>query len=403
MLTKDLIRYRIRKGRLNPLFIDPDDADLREQAEAMIYVFNEGVGGTRAALEEACAQLIETSEVEAVVSRGLEKLLLDRTDFTTPEDEERPAFRARVFAAANEVMTRDDLEDEAAFAKAMQGALDREADQIRAQMFNDLPMYHPIESFREITPVRLLHRYNIATIQWLLLNTEDVTVSLPETTPAKLRQVLKYLRFQQLMADITREGKTFHLKVSGALSIFFQTRKYGMNLANFFPALLHQPRWRLRARVSPRKGIFGDLDLDETCGLVPETERFHGYVPPEIKDLSTRLADKLPGWKVKPGAGFVPLPGDQYCFPDLSLAHESGREVAIEMFHPWHSGPLLARLAQLEDVTEVPLLIGVHRRLTKQDLVASALGDSRYYDQHGFTFSDIPAVRQVLPLLEALV
>ena len=60
---------------------------------------------------------------------------------------------------------------------------------------------------RKMTAEGLLHRYNCAQVQGLLLRCEGMTVTLPESGPAKLRQLLKYLRFNKLLANITQDQK----------------------------------------------------------------------------------------------------------------------------------------------------------------------------------------------------
>ena len=104
-----------------------------------------------------------------------------------------------------------------------------------------------------MTAEELLHRYNCAQVQGLLLRSESLMLTLPESGPAKLRQLLKYLRFNELLAKIVRDtkknSKTLILKIDGPLSLFVQTQKYGLNLANFFAAVLLQPKWKIDAQM----------------------------------------------------------------------------------------------------------------------------------------------------------
>jgi len=54
------------------------------------------------------------------------------------------------------------------------------------------------------------------------------------------------------------------------------------------------------------------------------------------------------------------------CVPDLTLRHrESGREVAVELFHAWHAGALRRRLEELRARPDPDLLLGVERSLVK--------------------------------------
>jgi hypothetical protein len=54
------------------------------------------------------------------------------------------------------------------------------------------------------------------------------------------------------------------------------------------------------------------------------------------------------------------------CVPDLTFRHRpSGREVALELFHAWHAGPLARRLEELRSRPDEGLLLGVDRALAK--------------------------------------
>jgi len=403
MLTKDLVRYRVYKGAVKPKFIDPSDHDLLAQAAAMIEVFVQGCGLSRGELEQETDRLVESSPTEAVVSRGLEKLLTDRSEFDVPADDERPDFREKVFRTAGAFLRDAGYDNPEDYLQATESALGQPIAQIRSALFNDLPMHHPMIKFKKITAEKLLHLYNCAQVQWLLLHCEELEVTLRKTAPARLRQLFKYLRFQQLLAEVHREKKGLTgLRISGPLSMFYQTRKYGMKLAFFFPALLHQPDWQLHARIEPKKGRKLTLSLDQSCGILPQQSRFLAYIPLEVQSLSESLTRHLPEWKLEPAADFVQLSGEVYCFPDFTLQDDKDNKVSIELFHAWHASHLLVRLAQMEEPGKTRLLLGVSRKLLKDPATQSALEGSAYFARRGFTFSEIPSGKQVANLLKNL-
>ena len=152
-----------------------------------------------------------------------------------------------------------------------------------------------------------------------------------------------------------------------------------MNLANFFVAVLHQPKWELTAEIQFRNERSSQLLLDESCGIKPISQQFLAYIPDDIQLFQEMLHNKTDEWKIRPGSQFLPLPGDYYCFPDYQLGHSSGVEVAIELFHPWHQGHLLARLNTLSEHTDTPLILGVSKELEKKPIIADALDESSYF------------------------
>ena len=80
-----------------------------------------------------------------------------------------------------------------------------------------------------------------------------------------------------------------------------------------------------------------------------------------------------------PGANSLPLAGDFYCFPDYQLVHNSGVETAIELFHPWHQGHLIARLNTLAEQKDVSLILGVSKELEKKTAHRRGIGDIRIF------------------------
>ncbi|MCA9542651.1 MAG: DUF790 family protein, partial [Myxococcales bacterium] len=74
MLTRDLVRFRVYRSRIIPRLVDPADAELLAVAGELLEIFKAAQGQTRSELLASTALIIESSPVEAVISRGLEKL-----------------------------------------------------------------------------------------------------------------------------------------------------------------------------------------------------------------------------------------------------------------------------------------------------------------------------------------
>ncbi|HJM05925.1 MAG TPA: DUF790 family protein, partial [SAR324 cluster bacterium] len=88
MLTKELLRYRTNRGTILPKLIDPKAQKLLEIAEELVETFSANVGEVRETLEDCTKQVLDGFPSNAVVVRGLEKLLLDRTEFDTELNKE---------------------------------------------------------------------------------------------------------------------------------------------------------------------------------------------------------------------------------------------------------------------------------------------------------------------------
>ena len=408
MLTKDLLQYKIQKGQIYPQFIEPTDSGLLRIAEQLIDVFETSPEASRATLLESSKHIIDSTPGAPIVKRGLEKLLLDRTEFDTAPNEELIAFRHALFTETSRMLSQEQFADYADYQhKVSQITADKspmmEPTELSAKLYADLPSSQPVLAFNTLSAERLLHRYNAAQVQGLLLHCNTLTLKLADSMTAELRQLFKYLRFNQLLSTIRKEGELYEITVDGPLNLFYKTKRYGMNLANFFVAVLHQPKWELTAEIQFRNKQGSRLSLDESCGIKPISQQFLAYIPEDIQLFQTMLQNKTDDWQIRPGSQFLPLAGDFYCFPDYQLVHSSGVETAIELFHPWHQGHLIARLNTLAEQKDVSLILGVSKELEKNPLIAEALETSEYFSQFGFTFRDVPTMRSLLPILNSLV
>ena len=401
MLTKDLLQYKIQKGQIHPQFIEPTDSELLEIAEQLIAVFETSPNESRAVLLESSKHIIDSTPGAPIIKRGLEKLLLDRTEFDTAPNEELIAFRHKLFTETSRLLSQEQFEDYPDYQQHVQAQFDES--ELGAKLYADLPSSQPVLAFNTLSAERLLHRYNAAQVQGLLLHCNALTLKLGDSMTAELRQLFKYLRFNQLLSTIRKDDELYQITVDGPLNLFYKTKRYGINLANFFIAVLHQPKWELTGEIQFRNKQRYQLSLDESCGIKPISQQFLAYIPEDIQLFQTMLQNKTDDWQIRPGSQFLPLAGDFYCFPDYQLIHKSGVETAIELFHPWHQGHLIARLNTLTEHPEVSLILGVSKELEKNPLIADALETSEYFSQFGFTFRDVPTMRTLLPILNSLV
>ena len=411
MLTKDLLRYKIQSGQIYPQFVDPNDNKLLAISAQLISVFEESPDKKRSTLLEASKHVIDSTSGTLVVKRGLEKLLLDRTKFDTTPNEGLIAFRQKLFTETSQLLSQEQFQNYADYQRKVLQIVENESSlpedgELGDRLYADLPSGQRVLSFKTLSPEHGLHRYNTAQVQGLLLHCNSLTLKLTDSMTAELRQLFKYLRFNQLLSTIRKEKTEnedlFQITVDGPLNLFFKTKRYGMNLAKFFVAVLHQSKWELTAEIQFRNKRSSRLCLDESCGIKPISQQFLAYIPEDIQLFQEMLRNKTDDWQIRPGSQFLPLAGDFYCFPDYQLIHTSGVEVAIELFHPWHQVHLLARLNTLAEQTGTPLILGVSKELEKKPIIADALEASAYFSRCGFTFRDIPTMGALLPILNSL-
>tara|TARA_Y100001970_G_C14244933_1_gene867458 strand:- start:1213 stop:2466 length:1254 start_codon:yes stop_codon:yes gene_type:complete len=417
VLTKELLCFRIIKNKVLPKLIDTENIKNLELAESLLNIFSKSIGDFRGELEEKTRQVIEEFNGSTRIAKGLEKLLYDRTEFDIEPKEDLIKLRKEVFNCSSRLLNGNlDLDSHffefnsnptlKFYRNQIANTLEQSIEDLKNKIYSDLPPYQKVLRFRDLSSEKLLHRYNCALVQGLLLRCEKMTVCLVNNDSARLRQILKYLRFSKLLAKISiprKKDKSIVLEVDGPLSMFLNTQKYGFNLAKFFPAILLHPNWELIAEVRIKKNKIHTLKLNQDSGLISHYKQFLAYIPEEIKLLRKKLKEKIPDWKLNPSSDYIHLGGESICFPDYLLDHYSGKKVYIELFHTWHSNPLLYRLEQVRKIEGVTLLIGVDRSLLKKKELFEKINNSNYFKKFGFYFREFPSVSKIRDLLSILL
>lgn len=401
MLTKNLLRTRSRKGRVYPQFIKTDDADLLMMAEQLIFIFRESVGKNQEQLTEQTSSVIETSGVDICIGRGFEKLLLDRTKFLEIKKEALVELRDKVFLRTSRSLANGEFSDFSTMNATIAAEFGLDVATLQSQLYSDLPIYSTISEFKDVSPESLLHRYNVSLVQGLFLRCSQLTLRVTDGRLTSFRPIFKYLRFFQLLANIKKvSDSTFELVIDGPLSLFFQTQKYGLNLASFFPAILHLKNWEVEAEIQDKPGAKTEnLILDSRSGLRSHYQNFSDYVPREVEMFKTLFEQRHGEWSIANADDCFVLGGESYCFPDFVLSHAVRKQnVALEIFHPWHERALIDRLRQLEKgpAIDFPLILGVAKKLFTKAEILAAVDGSSYFKSFGFVFREMPTPDQVL-------
>ena len=221
-----------------------------------------------------------------------------------------------------------------------------------------------------------------------------------------MRRLLKYLRFFRLLARLSEAPGSaaaavpaLHLHIDGPTSLFSEAKRYGLQLACFFPAICGLDTWQLDAVVE-WKGQTRPLSLTQDCGLVSHYRNFSAYVPEEIRLFHEHFRRTVEAWRITGQTPYLRGQGQEMVFPDLSFTRADGTVLHVELFHRWHAGPLRERLRLVQERQDLPLIIGVDTALARDPEVAAALAESDWFQERGFTFRDYPTVTKTLACLE---
>ena len=370
MLTADLIRARVVKGEVRPRYVSAQDVDVLALAGVMAETFRAHLGRRRADLDAALAEL--TGEgTDYLLHRGLAKLLFDRSTYEVrspvePQDLRRAVFEASAavhppvrVADALHPVTRDDV-----LARVAE-KLGVEVAAVEQGLYADLEDEQVMSEAPELAGEALVQRYNVALAQAALLRATRLVVHLDEGDPARYRQLFRWVKFYRLIHRAERaEGGGWRLTLDGPVSVFQQSNKYGLQLAEFLPALLLFPSWRAEAelRWGPQKKDFL-FKVSHGEGLVSHLPDKGAYVTKEEQWVLDRFAALKSPWTLSREGSLIDLDGRGVLIPDFVARHPDGREALVEVLGFWRKETLQARLELLQAAGPKNLVVAVPWKL----------------------------------------
>jgi predicted nuclease of restriction endonuclease-like RecB superfamily len=408
VLTADLARSRTTVDEVIPLFIDPTDPRYRDTASELIDLFEAHIGEPKGDLDEAIDELT-VADTDYKIIQGLAKLLRDECDFETVAAAEPREIRQRLFEQANasypvvrqptlSIDTRkldvysavaDDLG--ISLAECHEGMYADLASNERLVRYGDAVADastekstetstttqltdHSDEAYKQetITVEWLLNRYNLALAQAVLYNATELRIRVWD----HFGTVFSYVKLFGLMHRIypidengervasTDLAAGYEAILDGPASLFRQSRKYGIRMANFLPALPHCGRWALDAEILTDEA--GNetrrFTLDHTEGL----ESHYSAGSHFDSDLERTLAEKWnranTEWKLIREDDVFDL-GAEVMIPDFAIEHPSGRRAILEIVGFWTPEYLDEKLAKIRQAKADNLLLAVSERL----------------------------------------
>jgi predicted nuclease of restriction endonuclease-like RecB superfamily len=396
MLTSSLVRVRFSRNRIIPAYIDPAEARWQLAAQQLLALFRGQEGHTRGELEADVDEAFG-GDATQLVHRGLAKLLEDRCEFEVvsgqpPERIREVVFRlaARERLAGGSQHSTLDTEYSALSTRSfgLGTASQRDAtmrlaaielemtpETVEQGLFADLKSEQRMARFRDTTPERLIDRYNVALAQGVVLRSTQVRVSIRGEKPARLRQLLRRVKFHRLICDVARTGAdSCRMTIDGPLSLFSATQKYGLQLALFLPAILLCRNFELEAELrwgAQRKPKTLTLSSDD--GLVSHAADTGTYVPPELGMFVELFRKRVTDWDIAEEAEIFPL-GGGFWIPDFRLTHRStGKSVLLEVLGFWRRASAEKHLERLKKHASMPFLLAVSDQLHVDDAALEGL------------------------------
>jgi predicted nuclease of restriction endonuclease-like RecB superfamily len=427
VLTADLARSRTTEREVTPLFIDPTDEQYRKTARELLQLFESHLGEPKGELEDAIDELT-IADTDYKIVQGLAKLIHDECEFESVATAEPRAIRRRLFERAN-----------AAYPVVRQptlGADTRKLD-VYSTVADELGlsleecyrgMYADLEANKRLvtlgartadaygmdeetepesgsgsgtsttqltgtndeeyeeTPLTvdwLLHRYNLALAQAVLYDASELRIRVWD----HFGTVFSYVKLFGLMHRIypidgdgnrvqsTNEAAGYEAVLDGPASLFRKSRKYGIRMANFLPALPHCNRWDLEAAILVDEAADETrrFTLDHTAGLRTYYSAGDQFDSDVERTLATKWKRANTEWELVREADVLDL-GAEVMLPDFALEHPDGRRAIIEIVGFWTPEYLSEKLAKIRAADMDNLTLAVSGRLdcANEDFGAAA-------------------------------
>lgn len=348
MLTADLAIYFQRGDSVKPRRLEPDKSSL-QIAEDLIGIVAEHVNHRRSELNAALDEYVGTG-TDYRILRGLIKLLMDVCEFQTGGAIEPTELRENLFLKAKQHHPVTPTLRQQLIAEIAE-ELNADAETIEAGLYADLGDNQRLIAFEAPAPADLVSGYNLAQAQALLYRCVEMKLTIAPQDASSYRQIFNAIKRYNLIHTVKGSAGTgYQVSLSGPVSLFHRSQKYGVKMAVFLPALLECRGWRLRAEVETKRGrAFYELNSGQQDLAV--RQQFNWM---ESVNSSETLEKFLTGWnrlqtewRATHSSEVIDLGGTAFV-PDVVLERADGRKVFVELFGFWTPRYLQDRLAEFE-------------------------------------------------------
>ncbi|MFC7059922.1 DUF790 family protein [Halovenus salina] len=409
MLTADLARSRTRDRYIEPLFIDTDDQQYRETASELIDIFEAHLGESKGELESTIDELT-VADTDYKIVQGLAKLLQDECEFETVAPVEPREIRQLLFEKANDsypIVRHPTLGEDTQKLEVYSSIADQlgiTLEECYRGMYADLEenkrlvrFGHRVsdgyeetdnsptttrltgdseESYAEdtITVDWLLTRYNLALAQAVLYDATEMQIRVWDSF-ATVFSYVKLFGLMHRIYPIDRNGNRvastdvaegYEAILDGAASLFSKSRKYGIRMANFLPALPLCDRWDVEADIlddeSASTGRTLSFELDHTDDLSSHYSAQGEFDSDIERTLAQKWERANTDWELRREDDVLDL-GAEVMLPDFALEHPDGRRALFEIVGFWTPEYLDEKLAKIRDADRENLIIAVSERL----------------------------------------
>jgi uncharacterized protein len=379
MLGRQHLITTFRHGKAYPfkLALTPENL---QPAKNLIRLFQSTVGQRRIEIEDEVRRISLESRTPKVIA-GLAEILFKQSEFAQIGREDPAIIRSRVFSAAARYW-KDPNTRPLHYLKHRQSIFQsltiegpKNTDEIDAWLFGDILSHQKLQAFTATDPETLLHRYNLCQLQGVIADSTRVELKVYRYRNSAFRQVMQMLKFFRLLFAVTKSSEEWlTLTIDGPASILENSRSYGVEIANFVPAvlLLNAP-WFLTATVKiPQRPRLFTLELSNDNPYHSGYREKRVWINEKVEGLVRRFNHKYHDhFRAEVTQHIVPLRHNRYLIPDVMIRSEggqSGDSTEPVFMLEWVHYPSTTKLQALERISaEIPdnYLIAIRGKRSK--------------------------------------
>ncbi|MFO7889628.1 MAG: DUF790 family protein [bacterium] len=365
MLTADLLRYRIKDTEIAPRYITRKQAGRYIRiCSRLISLFQNHTGKTCGELREALREF-EGKRTDFKIIRGLFKLLEEKAEIAPALSLDFPAFRHGIFSTAQEyypLVSRSDLIHKRQREEILDNIgkqFDISGEEVDRWMYGDLQENQILLRFEtSYTPESLLKRYNLALAQGLLYRANHLRIHLK----GDYRVVFQYIKLSRLIHWIRpSQDDGMDITLDGPASLFRNSQRYGIRMANFLPGLLLAQNWSMIADIQTADGL-KYFRLDSNCGLTSHYTSISAFDSSIEEQFFQKFSRKDRGWEIRREDTVINL-GDAVFIPDFTFYHPDGRIAHLEIIGFWTPEYLEKKIDKIRKADHSNLILAINKML----------------------------------------
>lgn len=367
MLPSNLLRAKISRGRIRPLYASLD-LDTLALAERISGIFRDATGKRRGELLERLRE-VEDEGYDFKLVRGLSTLLDRRCAFEAESAFNPKEARMAVFEEASR-SRMSSIEERNSVIQLVSAKLGISPEAMEKTLFSDIDDELILRDFKPLNSELLLKQYNLSVTQTLLFKSLRVEFSASGNWKNIFRDVKRFGLIYSVETGENAEG--FKVALDGPLSLFKLTERYGTSIAKLLPQIIASDSWSIKAEILARnKGgrVYAfEANGSELKNIIAAAVDATNEGPrpnPYDSTVEERFAKSFlsygSGWTLRREPEPL-VAGTHVLIPDFSF-EKHGAKVYLEVVGFWTSEYLERKVSKLNLVAGIDMIIAADESL----------------------------------------